>query len=83
MIIYSAYSNQRRVAREVAMVPTNSNYPRGLRGGIVENALPNLIVEMGAIVIRLYRCAVRFIGVGMEGIQVCANALHGREILHV
>lgn len=43
--------------------------------------MADFIVEMRAIVIRFYRDAMRIVGVGVERVQVRADALHGLEIL--
>jgi hypothetical protein len=60
---------------------TDTNDTRSLFRRIVEYALPDFVVYMGAVMIRFYRSTCRLMRVGMKGVQVCADALRRREVL--
>lgn len=48
---------------------------------VVEDALANVVVEVGAVVVCLHGVTLGLVGVGMEGIQVSADPFDGRKVL--
>jgi hypothetical protein len=59
---------------------TNANNPRRQCRRIIQNTLPDFVVQMTAVVVCL-NVTTRFIRVGMKGIEVRADALNWSEVL--
>ena len=60
---------------------TNADDTSWLFWRVVEDALANVVVEMGAVVVCLHGVTLGLVSVGMEGIQVSTDPVNGREIL--
>lgn len=61
---------------------TNTDDSRRLRRGIVQDTLPHIVVQVGAVMIRLNRIAFGILGICMKRVQMCADSLYRCEVLH-
>lgn len=43
--------------------------------------MSDFVVEVRAVVVCFYRVALGVVGVGVEGVEVCAYSLYGSEVL--
>lgn len=60
---------------------TNTDDSRRLRRGIVQDTLPHIVVQVGAVMIRLNRIAFGILGICMKRVQMCADSLYRCEVL--
>jgi hypothetical protein len=60
---------------------TDPDDARGRLGRVVQDTLPHIVVEVRAVVVCFDGGARRVVRVGVEGVEVCADALHGGEVL--
>lgn len=61
---------------------TDTNNPRWLHRRIIQDALPHIIIEVCAVMVRLDSISFGIVGICVEGIQVRADSLHGLEVLY-
>lgn len=48
---------------------------------VVEDALPHIIVQMRTVVVCFHGITLGFMGICVEGVEMCANSLDGCEVL--
>jgi hypothetical protein len=61
---------------------TDSDDARAGFGRVVQDALTHVVVEVGAVVVCFDGGALGLVGVGVEGVEVGADALYGRKVLN-
>jgi hypothetical protein len=61
---------------------TDSDNTRARFGRVVQDTLAHVVVKVGAVVVCFHGGAFGFVGVGVEGVEVGADALYWGEVLN-